>query len=77
MYFLFFAFSLSRTVSFEYHGKIVSYLLYALPGVIAIQIFYSYLVVSPTTFNDVRFGIVRTSIFGGQFKWLHPCEGVS
>ncbi|WP_461863473.1 ABC transporter permease [Thermococcus sp.] len=65
MYFLFFAFSLSRTVNFEYHGKTISYLLYVLPGIIAIQIFYSYPVVSSTTFNDVRFGIIRTSLLGG------------
>ncbi|MPW39021.1 hypothetical protein GBV73_04810 [Thermococcus sp. 101 C5] len=65
LYFLFFAFSLSRTVNFEYHGKTISYLLYVLPGIIAIQIFYSYPVVSSTTFNDVRFGIIRTSLLGG------------
>ncbi len=65
MYFLFFAFSLSRTVNFEYHGNTISYLLYVLPGIIAIQIFYSYPIVSSTTFNDVRFGIIRTSLLGG------------
>jgi len=65
MYFLFFAFSLSKTVNFEYHGRTINYLLYVLPGIIAIQIFYSYPVVSSTTFNDVRFGTIRTSLLGG------------
>ncbi len=65
LYFLFLAFSISKNVSVKYENFPLNYLVYVLPGIVAIQIFYTYPSVSSTTFNDVRFGIIKTTLLSG------------